>query len=140
MGVEQEIRNHLRPDSTTLSSCLHTCVMPPHTHMPAHTHNNNKCHFKEMAQQLKTLAILPEAQFPTPTQWLLTICDSILRAVIPSFWPPWIPGVHMGQRHTCRQNTHTHKIHKGKCKERKQGRWVGHRGVQERRMEPPNLH
>ena len=43
---------------------------------------------------------------PTPTRWLTVICNPAPGIL---FWPLTAPATHVVHRHTCRQNTHTHK-------------------------------
>lgn len=51
------------------------------------------------------------AQFPAPTRLLTTTWTPVRRANA-LFFTPWVPGMHMVQKHKCRQNTCTHKINK----------------------------
>ena len=50
-------------------------------------------------------------QFPGPTWWLKTTCNSSSRG-IQNFWPPQEPDTYLLHKlkKTCRQNTHTYKI------------------------------
>lgn len=68
----------------------------------------------EMTQQLKALAALLKDPGSIPSSWQFTsVCNSSSRESDVLFW--WASGIHVAHRHTCRQNTYTHKIIKFKA-------------------------
>jgi hypothetical protein len=60
-----------------------------------------------MAWQLRVLGALPEDLGSAPTWWLITTSPSRSYVLV---WHPQVAVMQMVQRHTHRQNTHTHKI------------------------------
>jgi len=48
-------------------------------------------------------------QFPAPTEPFVMVWNSSSRSSDALFQPPQTPDIHTVHRHTCRQNTHTHK-------------------------------
>jgi hypothetical protein len=61
---------------------------------------------QEYVLLLKRLQVL----FQATTKWLETVCNSSCRVSGALFWPFQVPDLHVVYIHTCRQNTHTHKI------------------------------
>lgn len=63
---------------------------------------------REMAQRLRTLAILTEdpGSISTPTCPLTIIYNASPRKSYVLFWPCWAQGMYMLHRHTGRQNSH----------------------------------
>ena len=74
--------------------CMYVCVY-------VYIHTFKK--FGEIAQQLRTLAVLPkdQIQFPALTQWPTAICNAISRGPDALFWHPQT-------LYNCSTQTHTH--------------------------------
>ena len=64
----------------------------------------------EMPQQLKVLAAPAEdlVPFQAPTWYHTTFCTYSSKGSFALFWPPWV--LHLIQRCTNKQKSHTHKI------------------------------
>lgn len=62
-----------------------------------------------MARQLRTVAAPLEGPIP---KWHLTIILSPVLGDLNTLTAPWAPGIHVVNKHTCRQNTHIWKKNK----------------------------
>ena len=82
-----------------------------------------------------------QVQFATSTWQLTTVCNSSPRGSDILFWPPWIPGIHMVHRHTCKQNIYIYKVKKKTRGEKGWGRritnyrWILELGIESNKQE-----